>query len=59
MSKNRNFDSVEFFRKVRNEHAAILSRNQREEIIAFYRDQTAPNKPLQPKPVSLPLNRLD
>ena len=47
MTKNRDFHSVEFFRQVRDEHAALLSEKRQEEIIAFFGNQTAPNDQLK------------
>ena len=50
MTKNRDFHSVEYFRKVRDEHATLLSGKREEEIIAFFRGQRAPNKKLKATP---------
>jgi len=50
MTKNRNFHSVEFFRKVRDEHAILLSGKRQEEIIAFFSIQKAPNNRLKVTP---------
>lgn len=43
MSKNRDFRSVEFFRSVRDKHAALLSDMCPDEIFAFYQSQQEPN----------------
>jgi hypothetical protein len=48
MTKNKDFHSVEFFRKVRDEHASLLRGKPQEEIIAFFCDQKAPNKRVNP-----------
>jgi hypothetical protein len=36
MTKNKDFHSVEFFRKVRDKHASLLGGKHHEEIIAFF-----------------------
>jgi len=50
MTKNTDFRSVEFFRKVRDKHASLLSGKQKEEIIAFFCGQKAPNNRINPTP---------
>ena len=48
MTKNKDFHSVEFFRKVRDEHASLLRGKPQEEIIAFFCDQKAPKSGSRP-----------
>jgi len=50
MTKNRDFHSVEFFRKIRDEHATLLSRKRQKEIIAFFTSQKTPNNRLKATP---------
>jgi len=40
MLKKGDFYSVEFFRKIRDEHAVLMSGKSEEEIIAFFSSQT-------------------
>lgn len=54
MVKNRDFHSVEFFRKVRDEHAAILAGKRQEEIIAFFGGPEAPDRGLSRRSQPLP-----
>jgi hypothetical protein len=51
MVQKSEFRTVEFFRKVRDEQAAMLAGKNHEEIIAFFSSFTKhskPNKTLQP-----------
>jgi hypothetical protein len=43
MNKNRNFRCIEFFRSVRDKHAALLADMGPDEIFAFYQSQEEPN----------------
>jgi hypothetical protein len=49
MPAKTELQSVEFFRKVRDEQASLLAGRSPEEIVAFFakRTPTAPNKPFQ------------
>ena len=47
MTRIHNFHSVEFFRKIRDEHAALLSDRPLEEIITFFNSRVASDKGFQ------------
>ena len=47
MTRIHNFHSVQFFRKMRDEHAALLSDRPLEEIISFFNSRVAPDKGFQ------------
>lgn len=47
MTRIHNFHSVEFFRKIRDEHAALLSDRPPEEIISFFNSRVVPDKGFQ------------
>jgi len=47
MVENKDFPSVEFFRKIRDEHATLLHGKRQEEIIAFFQIKQAPNNRLK------------
>jgi len=48
MVENKDFDTVEYFRKIRDKHASLLCGMRHEDIIAFFGDKNTPNKRLQP-----------
>nr|VFJ55511.1 MAG: hypothetical protein BECKDK2373C_GA0170839_10498 [Candidatus Kentron sp. DK]VFJ57854.1 MAG: hypothetical protein BECKDK2373B_GA0170837_106842 [Candidatus Kentron sp. DK] len=54
MTGNKDFHSVEFFRKVREKHASLLYARSREEIIAFFQDKKISDKRPVPFRESLP-----
>lgn len=47
MIRIHNFHSVEFFRKIRDEHAALLSDRSPEEIVSFFNSRGSPDKGFQ------------
>ena len=47
MTRKHNFHSVEFFRKIRDEQAALLFDRSPEEIIAFFNSRVAPDQVFQ------------
>ena len=47
MTRKHDFHSVEFFRKIRDEHAALISDWPQEEIIAFFSSHVAADKVFQ------------
>jgi hypothetical protein len=40
MTENKDFDSIEFFRSIRDKHAVLLAEMRPDEIIAFFQTKT-------------------